>query len=302
MPGSYLVLATRKMKCSQTQLFSEVRKKKNQAFSFFSHALLIQFHKWFHRQTENIPANISSETSGLTWRHVKSGRAHCASLTFSFMSLRVVSILCVKRKKLCPKRPCDRVLIPWTLQVSLKSGQNNPNKTEELVKGSNWFECLLSPQLRREGMDKELTERWYKHELYVGCSESNASCVTMLVHDIRNRCWWDGSRVWTFSSLSFYMLLLCDRWQQRGSLTKWCLTWMYVWSKGVELNSSMQIKWYPLTFNDACECLWRPNSGCDHSEVVVTETWKTSHVLDSNVDFYHCGTQASFHHWWKMHS
>lgn len=62
-------------------------------------------------QTENIPANISSETSGLTWRHVKSGRAHCALLIFSFMLLRVVSILCMKRKKLCPKGSYNSLLI-----------------------------------------------------------------------------------------------------------------------------------------------------------------------------------------------
>ena len=38
------------------------------------------------------------------------------------------------------------------------------------------------------------------------------------------------------------VLLPCNRWQQRGRLTEWCLTWKYIWSKGVPLNSSMQKK------------------------------------------------------------
>ena len=63
----------------------------------------------------------------------------------------------------------------------------------------------------------------------------------------RDRCWWYGSRGWTFPPISHYMLLLCDKWQQRGSLTEWCLTGKCVWIKGVSLNFSMQKKQYPLT-------------------------------------------------------
>jgi len=48
-----------------------------------------------------------------------------------------------------------------------------------------------------------------------------------------------------------YVLLLCVRWQQRGSLTKRSMTWKCVWSKDVELNSSVKEKCYPLTFIDA---------------------------------------------------
>ena len=45
------------------------------------------------------------------------------------------------------------------------------------------------------------------------------------------------------------------------------------------------------------ECLWRPNTGCQHSEVVVGvlqqwQQWVTS-------DFYEHGRQALIHHWWK---
>ena len=107
---------------------------------------------------------------------------------------------------------------------------------------------------------------------YKGCSKSNASSFIMLAHNVRRGCWWYGSRGWTFPPISHYILLPWNRWQQKGSLTKWHLTWKGVWSKGVSLNSSMQRKWVPI---DVCwwllmlaECFWRPDNGCEHSKVV----------------------------------
>ena len=38
----------------------------------------------------------------------------------------------------------------------------------------------------------------------------------------------------------------CDRHQQRGSLTEWCLTWKHGGSKGVSLNFSMWKKVVPI--------------------------------------------------------
>jgi len=112
------------------------------------------------------------------------------------------------------------------------------------------------------------TELWY---LYKVCSESNASYFMMLAHDVRGGCWWCGSRGWTFLSMSHYVLLPCDSWQQRGSLTGWCPTRKCVWSKGVSLNSCMQKKWQPMAFIDT----WRPKSGYEHHEVMggVFQQW-----------------------------
>lgn len=45
---------------------------------------------------------------------------------------------------------------------------------------------------------------------YEDYTESNASYFLMLSHDIRGRCWCDGSRGWTFPPPSHYILLLCD--------------------------------------------------------------------------------------------
>jgi len=86
-------------------------------------------------------------------------------------------------------------------------------------------------------------------QIYDDCSKRNISFFVTLVHDIRGSCWWYGSREWTFPPIPRYIFLPCDRWQQRGTLTQWHLTWKCVWSKGVELNSSMQKEKSPL---DAC--------------------------------------------------
>ena len=72
-----------------------------------------------------------------------------------------------------------------------------------------------------------------------GCSKHNASYCMMLAKNIRGGCWWYGSRGWTFTPIQHYILLQCDRWQQRGCLTKWHLMWQCVWSKGVSMNSSI---------------------------------------------------------------
>ena len=100
---------------------------------------------------------------------------------------------------------------------------------------------------------------------YKDTSKSIVSCFILSAHNIRGR-WWDGSRAWTFPPVFCYTLFLHDRWQQRDGLIQWCLTWKCEWNKGVELNSSMWKKLYPLTF--IAECLWRPNSGCEHSEAL----------------------------------
>jgi len=52
----------------------------------------------------------------------------------------------------------------------------------------------------------------------------------------RSKYWWYGSRGWIFPPTYCYILFLWDMWQQRGNLTKWCLTQKCVWSKGVSLN------------------------------------------------------------------
>ena len=64
-------------------------------------------------------------------------------------------------------------------------------------------------------------------------------CFIMSARNIRDRCWWHGRRAWMFPPVSHYILLLCNRWQQRGGLTKWPLIWKGRRSKGVSLSSSI---------------------------------------------------------------
>ena len=140
--------------------------------------------------------------------------------------------------------------------------------------------------------------------IYEGCSESNASYFMMLAHNI-TWCWY-GGRGWTFPPVFHYILFLCDRWQQRGSLTKWYLAWECVWNKGMELNSSLLKKWHSLTFIEMlAEHSWRPNSVCEQwgggwsVSAAVTTTWKASHVLNGCAVFCGHSMQALAHGWWK---
>ena len=98
-------------------------------------------------------------------------------------------------------------------------------------------------------------------------SERNAfNVIITLAHSVRGRCWWYCSRGWTFPPIFCYVLLPRDRWQQRGTLTmgvccesadeaKMCHWILPCRKHGTHWHSSA------LT-----ECLWRPNSGCEHSE------------------------------------
>jgi len=97
--------------------------------------------------------------------------------------------------------------------------------------------------------------------VYKECSKSNVYFI-MLARDIRGRWWWCGSRGGIFPPIFHSILLPSDRWQQRGSLTKWNLTWKCHWILLCGKNGS---HWHSLTF---AEHLWSPNSGCENSEVV----------------------------------
>ena len=101
------------------------------------------------------------------------------------------------------------------------------------------------------------TDIWVVHILFLALLWACWLCVRAalkvtpdfitLAHDGRCRHWRYGSWGWTFPPIFHYIFLLCDRWQQGGSLTEWCLTWKCLWSNHVEWNSSMWKKWHPLT-------------------------------------------------------
>jgi len=93
-----------------------------------------------------------------------------------------------------------------------------------------------------------------KKAIYKGCFESSPSYFFILVHDLRGRCWSFGNRSWTFPPIFHYILLLCNGWQQRGSLT-----WKCTWSKDMSCNFSLWKKshWHSSIL---AESLWRPNS------------------------------------------
>ena len=99
-----------------------------------------------------------------------------------------------------------------------------------------------------------------KEWIYTSCSEGNASSFVMLAHGVRGRWRRLGSRGRTFPPILCYILLPHN---SRGA----------VWQNGVGHGRCHWIppcgkngtRWHSLTL---AECLWRPNSGCEHSEVV----------------------------------
>jgi len=62
-------------------------------------------------------------------------------------------------------------------------------------------------------------------------------------------------------------LLPCGRWQQRGTLTKWYLTLEVCAKQRCEIEF-LHVERYSTHWHSSmlAECLWRPNSGCEHSE------------------------------------
>jgi len=127
---------------------------------------------------------------------------------------------------------------PLCVSASVQQGGSDPSSWCDSSHSCREWYTLTSAICRSACQSPEL-RRVQKQLLYEGCSRSNDSYFIMLDHNIRGGYRLCDSRDWTFPPVFPYLLLLCDRWQQRDSLTKWCLTWKCAWSRGVSLNSSM---------------------------------------------------------------
>ena len=127
------------------------------------------------------------------------------------------------------------------------------------------------------------------------CSDNSVSHFILLAHNFRGGCWWYGSGGWAFQLVFHYILLPCNRWQHWGSLTKWHQTWKCVWSKSVSLNYTTWKKWHPLTSAMFSEQWWRPDSGCEFSEVVggVFQWWWQC-ITYTGMNLYEHGIQVLF--------
>ena len=137
-------------------------------------------------------------------------------------------------------------------------------------------------------MHAQITGWLYKKATSLGksCSKSNGSYFIISANDIKGGFWLDEKVEPSHQCSVSFCCHVIDG--SRGALlTKWCLIWKCVWSKRVELNSSMLKKWLQLIFINACwifmenkECMWaqRCSGWCVSAEMTVM--WKTSHVLD----------------------
>ena len=135
------------------------------------------------------------------------------------------------------------------------------------------------------------------HQEGEGCFESNASYFIRLAHDITGRCWWDGSRGWTFLPTSHYILLLGGN---RGAVWQNGIWYGSADGANMSSNSSMQKKLHPLILIKSCwmfleakQWMWA------QWEVggAFQQWWQW--VISTGADWYKHGMQALVHHWQK---
>jgi len=120
-------------------------------------------------------------------------------------------------------------------------------------------------------MSPYLSSWVYEHVKYKAWSKSNASYSIMLDPEVRGNYWWEDSDSTAIPPIFLYMLLLCDRWQ--------LLT---------------------LTLP---ECLWRPNSVREHSDMVratFQQWWQQQWVTSTGANCYKHDIRALLHHWQKQ--
>ena len=128
---------------------------------------------------------------------------------------------------------------------------------------------------------------------YEGCSESNTPILW---------CWWYGSRGWTFPCCC------CVTDGSRGE----------VWQNGVWCGSADEEKvchWIPPCGKNDTHChsstlaehLWRPESGCEHSEVWGGYFWAVTTVTVGHLNWCRfvqvlhacsCSSLVKMHTWW----
>ena len=138
--------------------------------------------------------------------------------------------------------------------------------------------------------------------MYKDCSECNASYFILLAYKVRG----DGGNIAVETEPSHqYSITLCccvtDG--SRGG----------AWQNDVRHGSAYEAKvhnWIPSGRKNGtqwhssmlAECLWRPNSGCKHSEAVsgaFQQWWQRLRGTFAGAEFDEHGMQTPVHLWWK---
>ena len=104
---------------------------------------------------------------------------------------------------------------------------------------------------------------------------------------------------WTFPPIFYSIFLSCDRWQQRDSLTKWCLTWKCIWNKCVTEFHHAEKKNAPINIHQCLLNVYRDQTinvssvrwwvMCFNSGVV---TATVGHICCCR--YLYCGMRLSF--------
>ena len=100
-------------------------------------------------------------------------------------------------------------------------------------------------------------------------------------------CWCYGHRGGTFTPISHYVLLLCEM-AAEGQSDK-MVSDVEVWMKQRHITEFIHaVKWHLMTSLMLAECLWRPNSGCQHSEAVggIFQQWQQQWITSAGAFVY----------------
>jgi hypothetical protein len=180
----------------------------------------------------------------------------------------------------CAKLLIEKWITNWGTQETGKFCPQWSIKTkigEEMTTGQwrHTISKLTNPGNREHSdsatWDLMLLWQWQSWRKYEGCLDSNASYFIILVHDVRGGCWWYGSRGWTF--LLICVSVVAGQQQQRGSLANWCLTWKWIRSRGVSLNSlTFNNAWW--TFTETKQWMWAQwPQWCERQDIF----WEAQH-------------------------
>lgn len=133
------------------------------------------------------------------------------------------------------------LLIWWTKQQLKKKTIQNWNKIWKYTFILQWHQyiiplkCFISKE--KTSSSPAIEGLFWK------------SCLLFYFVDPWCQSWWYGNKGWIFPTIFHSILLLWDRWQQRGSLTKQCPTWKCVWNKGMDTQFLHVRKMVPIAIH-----------------------------------------------------
>jgi len=199
---------------------------------------------------------------------------------------KLFEVLLLRKWKICPEEdPCNFKM--KSVDV-LQKQTNKQKKTPSLRK----LKRIVIHQLKQSKSNKYMRAP----------PKVTPPIFMMLAHSVRGECWCMVVDVESSHQHSI-AFCCCETDGSRGA----------VWHNGIWHGSAYEGKvcpWIPLCRSNGthwhsstlAEHLWRPESGCEHSEVLsgAFQQWRQWHwVTSTGADCYKHSMQALLHYWWQ---